>query len=62
MGMGKGRKKGDWVNVARGRAGRERDHAKRAAATGINYPHTGDAGSAAYRRGLAGQNRMRRQR
>ena len=56
MGMGKGRKKGDWVAVARGRAGRERDLARRPGTTGIHYPQQGDVGSATYRRTLDGQN------
>lgn len=56
MGMGKGRKKGDWVAVARGRASRERDLAKRSPVVGIHYPRQGDVGSATYRRTLDGQN------
>lgn len=47
---GKGRKKGDWVAVAKGRASRVREIASRAATTGMNYPKSGDVGSAAYRR------------
>ena len=51
---GKHRKPGDWVNVAKGRMGREREivtHVNRA------IPNMGDVGSAAYRRLMARGNR-----
>ena len=53
---GKGRKKGDWQAVARGRSNRDRDYARRAGTTGINFPGAGEVGSAAYRRTLTGAN------
>lgn len=56
---GKGRKKGDWVAVARGRGNKERDYAKRPATGGMNYPKLGDVGSAAYRRLLSRVGRKR---
>lgn len=47
-----GRGPGAWIALANGRNNKNRELVHRAPHTGINYPHLGDAGSAAYRRSL----------
>lgn len=45
-----GRGKGGWISIARGRENKDRALVIRDAHRGINFPHSGDVGSAAYRR------------